>query len=118
MAKKMIAQDIAEDLRKKRGYSQSKVAEDSGFNLQSNYGAWINSKSMRVDNFIRILRAMGCQLIVKTRESIKDPITGQDTYPSWEVALESDTDREVFEKQKRKPIRKKSDETNDGGDGE
>lgn len=65
----MTAKDIVLEAIKERGYTQTILAEIAGFKYQSNIGGMLKSKNMRVDNFVRLLGAMGYEVIVKDKNS-------------------------------------------------
>ena len=52
-----------------KGYTQTSLAEKAGMKRQSNVSEILRSQSMRTDNFVRLLDALECDLVVQDRES-------------------------------------------------
>ena len=75
----MNEKQIIRELISLRDYNQSILAEKAGLKRQSNVGEMLRSKNLRVDNLIRLLNAMDCDLVVKSR--LKDK-------REWEVTLD------------------------------
>lgn len=65
----MTATEIVKELMSIRKWSQSKLAEETGFKRQSNITGILNrGSSMRVDNLQKMVEAMGCELIVRAKD--------------------------------------------------
>lgn len=62
--KQIIRQCMAQ-----RGFNQTMLAEAAGFARQSNISELLRSKNLRVDNMLRLLNAMGYDVIVKDRNA-------------------------------------------------
>ena len=65
----MTEREILIEAMKTRGFTQQMLAEAAGFKRQSNIGELLRSKSMRTDNFVKLLDALGFDVIVKGRNS-------------------------------------------------
>lgn len=62
----MKAKDIIKDILGLRKMSQATLAEKAGFKSQSNVTGILNrNSSLRVDNFVQMLSAMGCEVVVR-----------------------------------------------------
>lgn len=65
----MTATEIVKELMSIRKWSQSKLAEETGFKRQSNITGILNrGSSMRVDNLQKMVEAMDCELIVRAKD--------------------------------------------------
>ncbi|MBO5032406.1 MAG: helix-turn-helix transcriptional regulator [Oscillospiraceae bacterium] len=65
----MTATEIVKELMSIRKWSQSKLAEETGFKRQSNITGILNrGSSMRVDNLQKMVEAMGCELVVRAKD--------------------------------------------------
>lgn len=65
----MEAKDIIYTAMKTRGYTQSMLADLAKLKRVSNVSEMLRSNSMRVDNFVKLLNAMGYEVIVKDKNS-------------------------------------------------
>ena len=63
----MNEKDIIKEALKSRNITQKMLAEQAGYKRQSSYTSLMSGKSMRVDNFVKLLDALGYDLIVKDR---------------------------------------------------
>lgn len=64
----MDAKEIIKSILSLRSWSQAKLAEESGFKGQSNITGILNrGTSLRVDNFVLLVEAMGCEIIVRDK---------------------------------------------------
>lgn len=91
MGEIMDEKAIVRKLMKMKGYNQKLIAENAGFKHQSNVAEKFRSKSMRVDNLIRILDAMDCELVIRSKTSIPradDP--GRMHKPEFVVEVDRD----------------------------
>lgn len=84
------AKELVRALTDKRGITQADLAERAGFAGQTNIAAIYQSKNMRVDNLIRLVEALGCELVVRTVNDITvvDPHDSTRTVSvrkSWKV---------------------------------
>lgn len=59
--------DIIRQAMGARGFNQTMLAEAANLKRQSNVSEMLRSKSLRVDNFVKLLGAMGFDVIVKDR---------------------------------------------------
>ena len=61
--------DVIRKIMIRRGWSQPKLARESGFKNQSNVSGLLNNNknSMRVDSLFRMLHAMGFELIARDK---------------------------------------------------
>lgn len=69
----MTEKQIIREILSLRRWSQQKLAEESGFKSQSNINGLLNatSKGIRIDTFLKILDATGCELIVRDKMGSK-----------------------------------------------
>ena len=80
------AKELVRALTDNRGIKQSDLAERAGFAGQTNISAFYQSKNMRVDTLIRLVEALGCELVIRT----VDGISVADTeHPGLDQALKS-----------------------------
>lgn len=64
----MTAKDIVKEIMGVRKWSQSKLAEEAGFKSQSNVTGILNrGSSLRVDNLVQMIEAMGCELVIRDK---------------------------------------------------
>ncbi len=65
----MNEKDVVREVMKMRGWSQSTLAEESGFKSQSNITGLLNNNrnGIRIDNLVRMLSAMGCEIVVRDK---------------------------------------------------
>lgn len=61
-----------------RGYNQTMLAEQAGLKRQTNVSEMLRSRSVRVDNFVKLMNAMGFDVIVKDRN-------GSNKENTWKV---------------------------------
>jgi len=66
VGKVMDEKAILKELMKAKGFTQAQVAEKAGLKRQSNISEMFRSKSMRVDNLVTILSALGCELVIRS----------------------------------------------------
>lgn len=81
----MTSKEIVVAAMNARGCNQTMLAEAAGLKRQTNVSEMLRSNSMRVDNFVKLLSAMGYEVIVKDRNS-----TNKD---KWEVTLNSEEEK-------------------------
>lgn len=76
----MNEKEVIREVMKMRDWNQAKLAEKAGFRGQSNITGMLNNgkSGMRVDNLYKILRAMGCELIVRDTMGSKK---------EWEITI-------------------------------
>ena len=68
----MIARDAIKELMRLRGWSQNKLAEESGFKSQSNITGILNrGSSVRVDSLVQMAEAMGCEVVIRDKMGSK-----------------------------------------------
>ena len=65
----MNEKDIIRAAMAARGYTQTMLASAAGLKRQTNVSEMLRSRSLRVDNFVKLLNAMGFDVIVKDRNS-------------------------------------------------
>ena len=65
----MDEREIVRTIMQDKGYTQTSLAEKAGMKRQSNVSEILRSQSMRTDNFVRLLDALECDLVVQDRES-------------------------------------------------
>lgn len=56
---------------KTRGYTQKMLAEACGYSRQSSFTSLMSTKSMSVNNFVKMLNVLGYDVIVKDRNGNK-----------------------------------------------
>ena len=74
----MNEKDIVRAAMSARGITQKMLAEQAGLKYQSNVSEMLGSRSLRVDNFVKLLNAMGFDVIVKDRN-------GKNRENEWKV---------------------------------
>ena len=69
----MTERQIVREVLKIRGWSQQKLADEAGFKNQTNIASLLNEsgKGMRVDNLLKLLSAMGCEVVVRDKMGSK-----------------------------------------------
>ena len=68
----MKSSEAIKEIMKMREWSQTKLAEEAGFKGQTNITGMINrSVSMKVDNLIRLVEAMGCEVVIRDKMGSK-----------------------------------------------
>lgn len=68
----MNAKEIIKNILVMRGWSQKKLAEEAGFKGQSNVTGYLNrGTSLRVDNLIQMIEAMGCEVVIRDKMGSK-----------------------------------------------
>lgn len=70
MGEVMDEKVIVRKLMKMKGYNQTLIAEKLGFKYQSNVSEMLRSRNMRVDNLIRLLEAMDCELVIRSKTGV------------------------------------------------
>ena len=67
----MNSKEIIKEITTKRGWSQSKLAQEAGFKRQSNITGILNrgNNDMRVDQLVRLANALGCEVVVRDKFS-------------------------------------------------
>ena len=84
----MDQQAIIRRLMKQKGYTLQIITEKCGFKYRSNISEMLRSKNMRVDNLIRILEAMDCELVIRSKTRIPNPDDPERMYrPEYVVEL-------------------------------
>lgn len=76
----MNEKEVIREVMKLRDWNQTKLAEKAGFKSQSNITGLLNNgkSGMRIDNLYKILRAMGCEIIVRDTMGSKK---------EWEITI-------------------------------
>lgn len=77
----MTEKSIIREVMSVRGYNQTLLAEKANLKRQSNVSEMLRSRNLRVDNLVRLLEAMDCELVVRSR--LKDKT-------EWKVTIESE----------------------------
>ena len=69
----MTEKQLIRELLSLRGWSQQKLAEEAGFKYQSNIGSFLreDARGVRSDLLIKMLNAMGCEIIVRDKMGSK-----------------------------------------------
>lgn len=64
----MKASEIIKSIMKDRKWSRETLAQEVGYKRQSNIGALLDrGASMRVDNLVKLVEAMGCEVVVRDK---------------------------------------------------
>lgn len=84
----MNEKDVIRAAMDARGFNQAMLAEKAGLKRQSNVSEMLRGKSMRVDNFVKLLDAMGFDVIVKDRN-------GKNHGNQWSVENFTNTEMDV-----------------------
>lgn len=67
------AKDAIRDIMKQRGWSQEKLAIESGMKSQSNITGILNrGTSLRVDILTKLVEAMGCEIVIRDKMGSKN----------------------------------------------
>ena len=81
-------QMIIRKMMKLKGYTLKIIAEKCGCKYRSNISEMLRSKNMRVDNLIRILSAMDCELVIRSKTRIPSADDPERMYrPEYVVEL-------------------------------
>lgn len=69
----MNEKQIVREIMKMRGWSQQKLADEAGYKYQTNIASLLSegAKGMRVDNLLKLLTTMGCELVVRDKMGSK-----------------------------------------------
>ena len=79
---------IVRKMMKLKGYNQTLIAEKAGFKWQSNVSEMMRSRNLRVDNLIKILDAMDCELVIRSKTKVPREDDPNRTYkPEFVVEL-------------------------------
>ncbi len=69
----MSTKDLVKEIVEESGMSLATIAEKAGYKRASNVSECLRSENMRVDNMVRILKACGYELIIRSeRKDIPD----------------------------------------------
>lgn len=65
----MDEKQIIREVMALRKWSQSELAREAGFKSQSNITGLLNNNKngIRIDNLVKILNAMGCEIVVRDK---------------------------------------------------
>ena len=75
----MNASAIVRKIMSEAGVSQKKIADQIGLNSQQAVFNMLNAKlGMRIDNFIKIMNALGYEVIVRNKDSNESIIVDVD----------------------------------------
>ena len=83
----MNEKEILREVMRIKGYNQTLVAAKAGFKYQSNVAEMLRSKNMRVDNLIRLLETMDCELVVRSKTGVQRPDGTGMHKPEWVVTI-------------------------------
>lgn len=87
----MNEKQVLREAMKAKGISQSDLAKAAGYKTQSHIANILARPSMRVDVLIRLLDAMGYEMIIRSKEEIKLPGTNGASYtPEWVIEKTSE----------------------------
>lgn len=62
----MNEKDVVREAMKSCNWTQAVLAEKAGYSAQSSLSSRLNGKSMRVDTFVKLLSAMGYEVVVQS----------------------------------------------------
>ena len=62
----MNEKDVIREAMKSCKWTQAVLAEKAGYSAQSSLSSRLNGKSMRVDTFVKLLSAMGYEVVVQS----------------------------------------------------
>lgn len=81
--------EILKKLMKMKGYTLQLIAENAGLKRHSNVSEMMRrSRSMRVDNLVRILEAMDCEVVIRSKTAVPREDDPTRTYkPEFVVEL-------------------------------
>lgn len=69
----MSTKDLVKEIVEESGMPLATIAEKAGYKRASNVSECLRSENMRVDNMVRILKACGYELIIRSeRKDIPD----------------------------------------------
>lgn len=65
----MNEKEIVKEVMAMRGWSQATLAKEAGFKNQTNITGLLNrgASGMRTDNLIKMLSAMGCEVVIRDK---------------------------------------------------
>lgn len=69
----MTEKEVVREVMKIRGWSQPQLATEAGFKSQSNITGLLNNNKngIRIDNLHKMLKAMGCEIVVRDKMGSK-----------------------------------------------
>ncbi len=79
----MTEKEIIRKAMSVRGFNQTMLADKANLKRQSNVSEMLRSKNLRVDNLVRLLDAMGFDVVVKDRN-------GSNRENVWKITLDED----------------------------
>lgn len=68
----MNEKDIVKEAMKTLGWNQTQLAEAMGYKTQSAISNRLTGNSMRVDTFVKMLSAMGYEVVIKSTSPQKN----------------------------------------------
>lgn len=93
----MKAKDIIYKAMNTRNYTQSTLADVAGFKRVSNVSEILRSQNMRIDNFVKLLNAMGYDVIVEDNQEKLEVTLDDESSKDKEMNI-SDAIRKVMRK--------------------
>lgn len=86
----MTEKEVIREVLALRHWSQATLAQEAGFKSQSNITGLlnVNQKGIRIDNLIRIFRAMGCEIVVRDKMGSKKEWVIDDAPAESEKSIE------------------------------
>lgn len=86
----MDAQEIVKRLMKQKGYTVQIISEKLGAKHRSNVSERLRGKNIRTDSLVRILSAMDCELVIRSKTAVPREDDPSRTYkPEYVVELEN-----------------------------
>lgn len=99
----MDVRQMIKEAMKVKGITQMKLAEGIGYRHQSGVANIFSRKGMSVENLLKIVNALDCDLVVRSRSGIEMLGTKGETYkPEWVVDEMGDPTLVVTDRQGRK----------------
>lgn len=88
----MTGTEIVREIMDDRRYTQQKLSELAGYKRQTNVSELLRSNNMRIDHFVRMIEAMDCEVIVKSKKAAVCENDQSKTYfPEWRVTTSAPT---------------------------
>ena len=80
----MYEKEILREVMQLHGITQTELAKMLGYKNQSSVGSILMRNNISIENLVRILHVLDCDLIIRGRKSIKAP-GGAEYIPEWKV---------------------------------
>lgn len=88
----VTGREIVKAVMSDRKCTQQRLAEAAGYKRQTNVSEMLRSDNMRVDNLVRLLEAMECEVIVRSkRAAVCEDDQSRTFFPEWKVTVADPT---------------------------